>query len=301
MKELGEIIRFWEKRKDQPLALATLVRARGSSYRRPGARMLISRDGASAGSLSAGCIEEEVIASARHVIRDGKPQLVSFDTRRRFGCSGCIEIFVEPVVNDLLRELRVTLAARQSFQITTVFEDSDVLGSRIGGGSEEEHAFVETILPTLRLILIGTGPDAVALRAHATLLGWEIVAIASITKLRDTPDERTAAVIATHNFGRDCAALRHLLPMGLHYVGLIGPRKRRDEILLDVIDSGAQLNSQLFAPAGLHLAADSPEEIALSIVAEIQSVFAHGTIQHLRDRKAPIHQAATEQWATSAP
>src|SRR5207248_2559829 len=175
------------------------------------------------------------------------------------------------------------------------------LAAGSGGGSEEENAFVETILPTLRLILIGTGPDAVALRAHATLLGWEIVAIAAITKLRDTPDERTAAVIATHNFGRDCAALRHLLPMGLHYVGLIGPRKRRDEILLDVIDSGAQLNSQLFAPAGLHLAADSPEEIALSIVAEIQSVFAHGTIQHLRDRRAPIHQAATEQWATSAP
>jgi len=137
MKELREIIRFWEKRKDQPLALSTLVRARGSSYRRPGARMLISRDGASAGSLSAGCIEEEVIASARDVIRDGKPQLVSFDTRRRFGCSGCIEIFVEPVVNDLLRELRVTLAARQSFQITTVFEDSDVLGSRIGGGAKK--------------------------------------------------------------------------------------------------------------------------------------------------------------------
>src|SRR5439155_18864857 len=108
------------------------------------------------------------------------------------------------------------------------------------------------------------------------------------------------AVHASHSAGRSCAGLRNLLPMGLHYVGLIAPRTRRDESILDVSDSEAQWNSQLFAPAGLHLAADSPEEIALSIVAEIQSVFAHGTIQHLRDRKAPIHQAATEQWATSA-
>jgi len=263
--------------------------------------MLISVDGASAGSLSAGCIEEEVVASARDVIRSGKPRLISFDTRRRFGCSGCIEIFIEPVANDVLRELRAKLAARQSFQIATVFEGSDVLGSSIGSGSEKEYAFVQTIWPTLRLILIGTGPDAAALRSNATLLGWEVVAIEAIPELRDTPNERSAAVIATHNFGRDCAALRHLLPLGLHYVGLIGPRKRRDEILLDVIDSGAQLNSQLFAPAGLHLAADSPEEIALSIVAEIQTVFGGGTAEHLRDRKAPIHQAPTEPWATSVP
>jgi xanthine dehydrogenase accessory factor len=301
VKEIREIIRFWEAHRDEPLALATLVRAHGSSYRRPGARMLIGGYGASAGSLSAGCIEEEVIAFARDVICSGKPQLLSFDTRRRFGCSGCIEIFVEPVRNDLLRELRAKLAGRQSVQIATVFEDSDLLGSRIASGNEEEDAFVQTILPALRLILIGAGPDAVALRAHATLLGWEVVAIEAITELRDPPDERTAAVIATHNFGRDCAALRYLLPLGLRYIALVGPRRRRDEILIDVIDSGAEIKSQLFAPAGLDLAADSPEEIALSIVAEIQGVFAHGTTEHLRDRKAPIHQTATKQWATSAP
>src|SRR5205085_12446130 len=95
MKEIREIICFWEAHRDEPLALATLARARGSSYRRPGARMLIAGDGASAGSLSAGCIEEEVIACAREVIRDGKPRLISFDTRRRFGCTGSTEIFVE--------------------------------------------------------------------------------------------------------------------------------------------------------------------------------------------------------------
>ena len=80
----------------------------------------------------------------------------------------------------------------------------------------------------LRLIIIGEGPDAIALRGDAALLGWETIVIEAIPQLREVPDERTAAVVATHNFGRDCAALRHLLPLGLHYVGLIGPRSRRD-------------------------------------------------------------------------
>ncbi|MGI9114636.1 MAG: XdhC family protein [Chthoniobacterales bacterium] len=299
MKEVGDIIAFWEKRRDQPLALATLVHAHGSSYRRPGARMLISGDGASAGSLSAGCIEEEVIPCAREVLRTGAPQLLSFDTRRRFGCNGSIEIFVERASDDMLAALRDHLHARKSCAVITRFENSDVLGTRTAPPFPEAGAFVQTIEPALRLIIIGDGPDAIALRGHAALLGWETIVLEAIPQLRDAPDERTAVVVATHNFGRDCAALRHLLPLGLRYVGLIGPRRRRDEILIDVIDSGAQFESQLFAPAGLNLAADSPEEIALSIAAEIQSVFAGGTAEHLRDGKAPIHAAAA-QWARSA-
>ena len=96
-------------------------------------------------------------------------------------------------------------------------------------------------------------------------------------------------MIATHNYGRDCAALRHLLPLGLRYLGVIGPRRRRDELLVDVLDTGISVESDLFAPAGLHLGAESAVEIALSIVAEIQSVFAAASGVRLRDRKAPIH------------
>jgi xanthine dehydrogenase accessory factor len=299
VKEIREIIRFWEAHRDEPLALATLVRARGSSYRRPGARMLIGGDGASAGSLSAGCIEEEVIACAREVIRDRKPRLISFDTRRRFGCSGSIEIFIELAPDDVLLVLRDCLHARRSCEIATVFENSESPRTQMPCRFIEPGAFVQTIEPALRLIIIGEGPDAIALRAHAALLGWETIVIEAIPQLRETPDRRTAVIVATHNFGRDCAALRHLLPLGLRYVGLIGPRRRRDEILIDVVDSAAEIKSQLFAPAGLNLAAESPEEIALAIIAEIQSVFAGGTAEHLHNRKAPIHEAE-QPWAGSA-
>jgi len=148
---------------------------------------------------------------------------------------------------------------------------------------------VQRVEPELRLIVIGDGADGKALARQAQLLGWDLQLLTSIVECRFPIDQRTAAIIATHHFGHDCAALRFLLPLCLPYVGLVGPRRRREELLMDVIDSGAAINSQLFAPAGLDLGAETPEEIALSIVAEIQNVFGAGTAQHLRDCKAPIH------------
>jgi len=286
MKELREIISLWQKHRPRACALATLVRARGSSYRRPGARMLITSNGETAGALSAGCIEEEVAMHARDVIASGEPKLIAFDTRRRFGCSGSIEIFIQRTDDEFMSQLRDKLAARESCEIITEFESN--------------AAFVQTIQPPIQLLVIGDGADAHALTAQARLLGWDVHLVAAITELRVAIDDRTAAVIATHNFGRDCAALRHLLPLGLRYVGLVGPRRRREELLLDVIDSGAATKSQLFAPAGLHLAAEAAEEIALSIIAEIQVVFTGGTGEHLRDRKAPIHANSFAECAMSA-
>src|SRR6187200_654371 len=105
MKELVDIVRMWERRAGESFALATLVRAQGSSYRRPGARMLIAGDGATVGSLSGGCLEEEVAERALEVMRTGAAELMTFDTRRRFGCNGTIEILVEPAREEFLRGL----------------------------------------------------------------------------------------------------------------------------------------------------------------------------------------------------
>jgi len=243
--------------------------------------------GETAGALSAGCIEDEVALHAREVIASGQSKLIAFDTRRRFGCNGSIDIFIQRTDDKFMSHLRDKLAARESFEIVTEF-DSAV-------------ALVQTIQPPIRLLVIGDSADARALTAQAQLLGWDVHVVAAITELRVAIDDRTAALIATHNFGRDCAALRQLLPLAVRYVGLVGPRRRREELLLDVIDSGAAIKSQLFAPAGLHLGAETPEEIALSIIAEIQAVFAGGTGQCLRDRKAAIHANTSAECAMSAP
>jgi len=292
VKELAEILQECERRRDQPLALATLVRAQGSSYRRVGARMLIASDGTTAGSLSAGCLEEEVAACALRVIHTRQPTMMSFDTRRRFGCDGSIEIFVEPAAEEFLAELARHFLLRRTCIIATVFEDAERLGSFI---STLDYAKAGTLCqmvePPLRLIVVGDEPELPSLETFARTIGWQIINCQSICELPNEIDSRTAALIKTHHYG---------LPMGLRYLGLIGPRRRRDRILGDVLDSGVEMRSQLFAPAGLDLGAEAPEEVAMSVVAEIQRVFGQGSGESLRDRKAPIHCARQKSHLASA-
>ena len=313
MKELRDIVRLFELHRGQPLALATLVRARGSSYRRPGARMLICGDGATAGSLSAGCLEEEVAQRAGEVMRDGTPALMSFDTRRRFGCNGSIEVFVECLATDFLPELERFFSARRSCRVATVFTGRPCeLGTRIvpPDASIAAGAFVQNIEPPIRLLVYGEGPDSGPLRAFAHLLGWDFVETGQPGDLAAQADYRTAAIVKSHNYGRDFAALCELLKLKLPYVGLLGPRQRRDQLLSAVLDEGLAIRAEVFAPAGLDLGAETAEELALALVSEIQATFAGATAASLRNRKAPIHgwnvaprlpKAHEEEWAVSQP
>ncbi|MDB6155872.1 MAG: pucA [Chthoniobacteraceae bacterium] len=289
MREIGDIVREFERRRGEPLALATLVQTRGSSYRRPGARMLITREGKAIGSLSGGCLEEEVVGQAREVLRTGTPALMEFDTRRRFGCNGALKILVERVSDRFFHTLAQYFHARRPCLIAIRFTGD--CGSRLVSNTDplSDGEFRQCIEPAPQLLVIGEGPDSNALRAIAAALGWSVRLAESASELDGPFDEWTAAIIKTHNYGRDFAALRTLLPLDLRYIGLIGPRARREQLLGDLFDTGIAAGPDLFAPAGLDLGGDSPESIALAIVAEIQAVFAGGSRQSLRDRKTPIH------------
>jgi len=292
MKEIVDIIRTWELHRGERLALATLVRAQGSSYRRPGARMLVCADGQTVGSLSGGCLEEEVARRAFEVVRAGTPSLMSFDTRLRFGCNGSIEILVEAVCEDFLAELASHFTERRSCRAVTVFEgEQGELGTSLLARDERVpgDAFVQVIEPPIQLLIFGEGPDSVPLRAFAETLGWDVIEVDQASDLPVRADARTAAIVKSHNYGRDFAALRHLLQIDLPYVGLLGPRKRRDQLLNAILDDGISIDAELFAPAGLDLGAETPEEIALALIAEIQAVFAGASAESLRDRAAPIH------------
>ena len=308
MKEIRDILRLYERHRGESLALATLVGSRGSSYRRPGARMLICADGSTAGSLSGGCLEEEVTRRAHEVMRDGTPALMSFDTRLRFGCHGRIEIFVERAREDFLAHLAANFSERRSCRALTVFAGED-LGTRLvrSDATIPVSAFAQEIEPAIRLLILGEGPDSVPLRAFAEILGWEVFEIDQPADLAGHSDSRTAAIVKSHNYGRDFAALCQLLKLDLPYVGLLGPRKRRDQLLNAVLDEGIAIDAELFAPAGLDLGAETPEELALALVSEIQAVFAGASGESLRDRKAPIHgwnvvrRQPVEACATLAP
>jgi len=292
MREIGDIVRQYEQDPRETYALATLVRAHGSSYRRPGARMLVTKDARAVGSLSGGCLEEEVIAKARQVVQSGTPAWMEFDTRRRFGCHGALEIFVERASAPFLAQLADHYHARRRATIATGFgRETTEPGTRFM--SDEEAAapdtLVQQLVPPVQLLIIGDGPDSGALQGFAQTLGWSVVQLENATQLAGEYDSWTAAIVKTHNYGRDCAALRALLPLDLPYIGLLGPRRRRDQLLGDVLDSGVAVGTNLFGPAGLDLGGDAPESIALAIVAEIQSVFAGGSTRPLRERRVPIH------------
>jgi xanthine dehydrogenase accessory factor len=97
----------------------------------------------------------------------------------------------------------------------------------------------------------------------------------------------------THHYVHDVPILRELLRRPLAYVGLLGPKKRADKILADLDAAGAGLSSEqrarLHAPVGLDLGADAPEQVALSILAEIQATLAGRNGRPLRERTRPIH------------
>jgi xanthine/CO dehydrogenase XdhC/CoxF family maturation factor len=153
------------------------------------------------------------------------------------------------------------------------------------------------------LIIFGDGPDSSPLRSFAEILGWRVFELehAEDLHLIMSMDDRTAAVVKSHNYGRDFMALRHLLPLGLHYIGLLGPRQRREQLLNALLDAGVAIDSELFAPAGFDLGAETPEEIALAIVSEMQSVFADSSGGSLRDRRVPIHERTAPRTPALAP
>jgi xanthine dehydrogenase accessory factor len=232
-----------------------------------------------------------VAVRAREIIRTGEPALMSFDTRLRFGCNGAIDVFIERARDEFLTELGEYLRARRPCTVITTFENAaEATGSRLFGPSETAGGdFIQEIHPPIRLLIVGDGPDSISLHGFAALLGWEVEKFSHASELPDKIDEWTVAIVKTHNYGRDFAALQALLPLQMRYIGLLGPRRRRDQLIDALFDAGITATDQLFAPAGLDLGAESPEQIALAVVSEIQAVFSGGSGELLRDRKMPIH------------
>lgn len=307
MKALQQIIRRVAENPSRPWALATLVQTEGSTYRKLGARLVVDSDGGTTGVLSGGCLEEEIGRHGRDVIANAAPVLLSFDTKRLYGCDGQLKILVEPLSaaepnGNLITEIGRLLRNREVCRVRTCFE-GDTLGSELLASdallAEQRGILIDTVPLPVRLLLFGTGPEIEPLTQLAGNLGWLVEHFGHPSELAEDfhPDAQTAAIVMTHNFGRDLLALDRLLPLQLRYVGLLGPRKRHAELLarlseyrsLDFnLDGGT-----LFAPAGLDIGSEAPEEIALSIVSEVAAVLSERRGGFLRERKSDIHTSVT--------
>ncbi len=179
------------------------------------------------------------------------------------------------------------------------------------------QVLLETLLPPIALVLCGAGHDTVPLAKLAAALGWQVTVADSngsaLTPERYpdvqallpvqpvcltahlTLDGRTAAVIMTHRYSVDLEWFRELLPTAVSYLGVLGPRRRWQQIQVDLA-AGGELFSEgdlvrVHSPAGLDIGSETPEEIALAIVAEIQAIMAEREGGFLRNREISIHAA----------
>jgi xanthine dehydrogenase accessory factor len=304
VKALQQIIRRVAENPSRPWALATRVQTKGSTYRKPGARLLVDSEGGTLGVLSGGCLEEEIARHGQKVIDDASPVLLSFDTRRLYGCDGQLKTLVEPLPaagenGNLITEIGRLLGNREVCRVRTCFE-GDTLGSELLAPdallAQRRGIFIDTVPLPVRLLLFGTGPEIEPITQLADNLGWVVERCSHPSELAEDfrPDAQTAALVMTHNFGRDLVALDRLLPLQLRYIGLLGPRKRHAELLARLgeyrpLDFDAEVKT-LFAPAGLDIGSEAPEEIALSIVSEVAAVLSDRCGGFLRERRSDNHR-----------
>jgi len=325
MQELQQIVHCLTAQPDARGALATLVTVAGSSYRRPGARLLWLLDGTRLGSVSGGCLEEDLLERLARVASSGEPELATYDTTSEndlvwgvgLGCHGVIQILLEPISGcpAWATAVAVASAARRSLELFVRFQPEG--GHGLGTTMERDggQAFRQTVPPPLALAIFGAGDDALPLAKLAQQLGWRVIvadprpayiaaegfAVAAervCAPIEDlaarTPlDDRTVVVIMTHRYVYDRPLLRQLLPRPIPYLGLLGPRARAErlmsELAADDFPITAEMRARLHAPVGLDLGADGAEQVALAIVAEIQAVLNGRAGQPLRHRTQPIH------------
>ena len=315
--------------------LATVVDLDGSSYRKPGVRMLLSDDGRMIGAVSGGCVEKEVQRRAQSVFRDHKSKVITYDGRYRLGCEGVLYILLEPIKisTAFIHSFSDSLSNRKSFKIQSFYKKEDEVfggfGSVVQFSRDSKFSFYEdfqsteknkslvfeqTLKPLFRLLIIGGEHDAVKLCSQATQLGWEVDVVTSINDPKElvdfptaksvvaqTPEiinlndinENTAIVIMNHNFTYDLRWLVKLQEQNPVYIGILGAAKRREKLLNELFDFAPEISDtfldKIHTPAGLHIGAETPEEIALSILAEILSVVRKKEVFSLKKITGKIH------------
>ena len=329
MSDVRSILALYDHARDHalPAVLATVVRTSGSTYRKAGARMMLCADGARVGVVSGGCLEADVQRRAWFLRDAGDAELVRYDTGQGedatyefgLGCRGVVEVLLERL--DVARDPPIVAAMRGAMgaRIATSFA-TRVRNGRVG---ERTHAsgdvgadhFAERVAPPAQLIVFGGGVDVPPVVRIANAVGWQTIVIDG--RARPTPeasashalgpgawqprvtvDDATAFVVMTHRMDDDAGYLRDALATDARYVGCLGPASRTeallDAIALDGVAIDADRRRALRGPIGLDLGAESPEEIALSIVSEIQATFAAGDGRPLSGRDGPIHRRHSE-------
>jgi xanthine/CO dehydrogenase XdhC/CoxF family maturation factor len=339
----------------QRVALATIVRIRGSAYRREGTRILVRDDGSYECLLSGGCLEPAVAEAAARVIASGRSIILQYDLEEDsvwsvgIGCSGAVDVHIERVDDDDVTAK--WLGALERAEPAVLIRTLDDSGRRLlvhagtadgslGHASLDERArasarerlnalvplsgsdwiddvelFFEVSAAPPDLVVFGAGSDVEPLARYAWDLGFAVTVVdareAVLTEARFPrahrvsshfsrfPEtvrltDRTAVVIMNHHLERDRESLRFALGSAAPYVGVLGPRSRFDKLTRALAADGFVLDEghrpRVHSPVGLALGAETPEEIALSILGEILARQRGFDAGFLAGRVASLHR-----------
>lgn len=334
--EWKQMIRAWQTAQNlnKKTVLASVVALEGSSYRRPGVRMLIREDGLMEGAVSGGCVEKEVLRQSHSVFETGIPKVITYDGRYRLGCEGILYILIEPFEpgDEFISRFKEAVLNREPVEVETYyraevgalqgggtlvkFRDENIFGVHAGVEPENAPEVLRQHLPAaFRLLVIGAEHDAVRMCKAGIQLGWEveIVAPADDARTRENfpdaekvinttpeafdssyPDHQTAIVLMNHSYVKDLHYLMVLQHSNFAYLGVLGPEKRRERLFGDLMEKSPDLDpvflEKIHGPAGLDIGAETPEEIAVSVVAEILAVVRKREGTFLKNRSGSIHQ-----------
>jgi len=289
-----------------PVAIATVVQTWGSAPRPVGSWLAIRHDGQVAGSVSGGCVEDDLIRRVQsEILTKAIPEMVVYGVSQqeaaRFGlpCGGTLRLLVEPRPElAVLEKLLAQICAHQITRRTVNFSSGKSIlsaGSRLDQFVCNEQEMQTTYGPRWRMIIIGAGQLSLYTADFALASDFEVIVIdpreeyaeglnrEDLTFIKGMPDDalieigvdqHTAVVALTHDPKLDDMALMEALKSPAFYVGALGSKKntqKRKERLLE-FDLNQEQVDRLHGPVGLYIGALTPPEIAVSILAEAIAV-----------------------------
>lgn len=343
---ISALLEFYRAhRADDALVLGIVIATEGSTYRKPGAMMLIASDGSYQGLISGGCLEADLAEHAKELFEDGKTRNVSYDLSHGddfawglgLGCNGSIQLMLQRLETStgfgFLETLDQAWKAKCSGLLSLVISTSDPdysagsfalrCGAEFSAGDQSlmssRHAqegflfsaghdmsrrywqdSIDTeqgkinlllipMMPPPAILICGAGFDAVPVARLAVEMGWTCTVAdhrpgfiradrfpVNCKLWLIQPAELSAnialghidaAILMTHQLEHDRAYLSQIVKAAVPYIGLLGPRARRDRLL----DETGATEVHVYGPAGLDIGAEMPASIALAIIAEIHA------------------------------
>ena len=343
---LSSLLDFYHAHQtDDALVLGTVVAIEGSSYRKPGAMMLIAADSSYNGLISGGCLEADLAAHAKQVFADGCTRNVCYDMSEgddfawglSLGCDGIIHLMLQRLDANtdfgFLKTLDQAWKAKAHGLLSLLTKSDDpgfsngdfalecgkdftcgdarLMNSRhshegtsfSSGHNMSRRYWQDTLktnsgsiellliplMPPPAILICGAGHDAVPVARLAMEMGWNCSIVdhrpgfarsdrfpAACEVHVIQPDQLhtsvaleklDAAILMTHHLGHDRTYLSQVVETEVPYIGLLGPRARRDRLLGEIGAEGTHVHG----PAGLDIGAEMPESIALAIVAEVHA------------------------------